>query len=111
LTAYLAGEFTNSVVLAKMKVLTNGRWLWMRTIGSTLVGEGIDSLIFIGVASLTGVFPWSLFWTLVVTNYIFKCSIEALMTPVTYWVVNRLKRARTRIFTTGERRFNILLSD
>jgi len=47
------------------------------------VGEGIDSIVFIAVASLTGVFPWSLFWTLVVTNYIFKCFIEAIMTPVT----------------------------
>jgi hypothetical protein len=111
LTAYLAGEFTNSVVLAKMKVLTNGRWLWMRTIGSTLVGEGIDSLIFIGVASLTGVFPWSLFWTLVVTNYIFKCSIEALMTPVTYWVVNRLKKSENEDFYDRGTRFNILPSD
>jgi len=59
LVAYLAGEFTNSVILARMKVLTGGRWLWMRTIGSTLVGEGIDSIVFIAVASLTGVFPWS----------------------------------------------------
>ncbi|MRR30610.1 VUT family protein, partial [bacterium] len=93
LVAYLAGEFTNSVILAKMKVATKGRWLWMRTIGSTLVGEGVDSIIFIGVACLVGVFPWSLFFTLIVANYIFKCLIEALMTPVTYWVVSKLKRA------------------
>lgn len=91
LVAYLVGEFSNSVVLAKMKIMTRGRWLWTRTIGSTLVGEGIDSIVFITIASIAGVFPWSLWATLVITNYIFKCSIEAIMTPVTYWVVSRLK--------------------
>ena len=64
LAAYFAGEFSNSIVLAKLKVATQGKWLWMRTIGSTLIGEAIDSLIFILVASLFGVFPWSLFVTL-----------------------------------------------
>ena len=108
LVAYLAGEFTNSVILARMKVLTGGRWLWMRTIGSTLVGEGIDSIVFIAVASLTGVFPWSLFWTLVVTNYIFKCFIEAIMTPVTYWVVNHLKKSENEDYYDRDTRFNIL---
>ncbi len=108
LTAYLAGEFTNSVILARLKVITNGRWLWVRTIGSTLVGEGVDSMIFIAVASLAGVFPWSLFWTLVVTNYIFKCSIEAIMTPVTYWVVNSLKKAENEDYYDRDTRFNIL---
>lgn len=111
LIAYLVGEFTNSVVLARMKVLTNGKWLWMRTIGSTLVGEGVDSLIFITVASLTGVFPWSLFWTLVVTNYIFKCSIEAVMTPVTYWVVSKLKKSENEDYYDRGTRFNILPTD
>ncbi len=108
LSAYLAGEFTNSVILAKMKVLTRGRWLWSRTIGSTLVGEGIDSLIFIGVAILAGVFPPSLFWALVVTNYIFKCSIETLMTPVTYWVVSHLKKSENEDYYDRDTRFNIL---
>jgi len=61
LVAYLAGEFMNSVVLAKMKVATRGKWLWLRTISSTLVGEGVDSFVFVGIACLTGVFPWSLF--------------------------------------------------
>jgi uncharacterized integral membrane protein (TIGR00697 family) len=88
---YWTGEFSNSFTLAKMKILTGGRWLWSRTIGSTLVGELVDTFIFILVASLFHVFPWSLFITLVLTNYIFKCSVEALMTPVTYWVVNGLK--------------------
>jgi uncharacterized integral membrane protein (TIGR00697 family) len=93
LLAYLVGEFTNSVVLAKMKVATKGSWLWMRTIGSTLVGEGVDTLAFIAIASLFGVFPWELFWTLVLTNYLFKVGIETLMTPVTYLVVARLKHS------------------
>lgn len=92
LSGYWTGEFSNSFTLAKMKILTGGRWLWTRTIGSTLVGELVDSLIFILVASLFRVFPWSLFITLVVTNYLFKCAIEVLMTPITYVVVNGLKR-------------------
>ena len=108
LTAYLAGEFTNSVVLAKMKVATKGRWLWMRTIGSTLVGEGVDSVIFIAVASLVGVFPWSLFFTLVVANYIFKCLIEMLMTPVTYWVVAKLKHAENEDYFDVKTRFTLI---
>jgi uncharacterized integral membrane protein (TIGR00697 family) len=92
LSGYWAGEFSNSVVLAKMKILTRGRWLWMRTIGSTIVGELVDTFVFIGVASLFHVFPWSLFVTLVLTNYLFKCGVEALMTPVTYAAVRWLKR-------------------
>lgn len=110
LLAYLAGEFTNSVILARLKVITNGRWLWVRTIGSTLVGEGVDSVIFIAVSCLTGVFPWSLFWTLVVTNYIFKCSIEAIMTPATYWVVGKLKKAENEDYYDRDTKFNILPS-
>jgi queuosine precursor transporter len=93
LAGYWLGNFSNNFILAKMKVLTKGRFLWMRTIGSTLVGELFDSVTFILIATLFGVFPWSLFITLALTNYIFKCSIEALMTPVTYQVVRFLKRA------------------
>ena len=108
LAAYLAGEFVNSVILAKLKVATKGRWLWLRTIGSTLAGEGVDAVIFIAVACLVGVFPWSLFLTLVVSNYIFKCSIEALMTPVTYWVVAKLKRAENEDFFDVKTRFSLI---
>jgi uncharacterized integral membrane protein (TIGR00697 family) len=92
LAGYWSGEFSNSFTLARMKVLSRGRWLWARTIGSTLVGELVDSLVFVAIACLFGVFPWSLFVTLALTNYLFKCSIEALMTPLTYLVVNTLKR-------------------
>jgi uncharacterized integral membrane protein (TIGR00697 family) len=107
LIAYLFGEFTNSVVLAKMKVATNGRWLWMRTIGSTLVGEGVDTLVFITVASLAGVFPWVLFPSLLLTNYIFKVGVETLMTPVTYWAVAFLKKSENEDYYDRETRFTL----
>lgn len=93
LAGYLTGEFTNSILLAKMKVLTEGRWLWARTIGSTILGQLVDTVIFMVVASAFGVFPWSLFLALTVSNYLFKCAVEALMTPVTYVMVGALKRA------------------
>jgi uncharacterized PurR-regulated membrane protein YhhQ (DUF165 family) len=70
-----------------------GRFLWVRTIGSTLVGELLDSVVFVFVASLAGVFGWELFASLVLTNYILKCAIEALMTPATYIAVHKLKKA------------------
>lgn len=105
LVAYLAGSFSNSIVLARMKVVTRGRFLWMRTIGSTLVGEGVDTLIFIFVATLAGVFPWELFATLTFTNYIFKVSIEAIMTPITYQIVNALKRAENEDYFDTHTRF------
>jgi queuosine precursor transporter len=93
LVAYFAGEFSNSYVLAKMKILTRGRWLWTRTIGSTLVGEGIDTALFVVIATLLGVFDPSIALSLIVTNYIFKVAIEGLMTPLTYRIVNGLKQA------------------
>jgi uncharacterized integral membrane protein (TIGR00697 family) len=71
----------------------NGKLLFVRTIGSTLAGELVDSVIFVFIASLAGVFGWELFATLVVTNYILKCLIEVLMTPVTYLAVWKLKKA------------------
>lgn len=102
LAGYWCGEFTNSVVLARMKVLTEGRWLWTRTIGSTIVGELVDTVVFVSVASLFGVFPWSLFLTLTVTNYLFKVAVEAMMTPLTYAAVNGLKKAESEdVFDRG----------
>ena len=106
LTAYWLGEFSNSFVLAKMKILTNGRWLWSRTIGSTLIGELVDTVIFVVVASAFGVFPWSLFFTLTVSNYVFKVVMEVLMTPVTYWVVSSLKRAEGEDVYDRDTNFN-----
>ena len=92
LAAYFAGSFSNSFVLAKLKVITNGRWLWVRTIGSTLVGEAIDTTVFVMIAAALGVFPWAAALSIIVANYIFKVSIEILFTPVTYRVVGTLKR-------------------
>lgn len=106
LAGYWTGEFTNSFVLAKMKVLTSGRWLWIRTISSTLVGQLVDTVAFVVVASVLGVFPWSLFLALTVTNYLFKCSVEALMTPVTYGVVGFLKKAENEDYYDKETNFN-----
>jgi uncharacterized integral membrane protein (TIGR00697 family) len=91
LIAYFAGEFSNSYILSRMKILTRGRFLWTRTIGSTLVGEGIDTLIFCTVA-FYGLMPNSLLIAVIVSNYIFKCSVEILFTPVTYVFVGFLKR-------------------
>lgn len=106
LTAYWFGEFSNSFVLAKMKIFTAGRWLWTRTIGSTLVGEFVDSTVFIAIASLFGVFPWSLFWTLALTNYIFKVLVEIACTPLTYVVVNALKKAEAEDYYDRDTNFN-----
>ena len=106
LVAYFAGEFSNSYVMAKMKIVTRGRWLWTRTIGSTLVGEGVDTALFVVIASAFGVFPWSIAWTLIVTNYIFKVGIEALMTPLTYRVVNSLKRIEREDYYDYDTDFN-----
>ena len=89
--AYLVGEFANSIVLAKMKVATNGRWLWSRTIGSTLVGQGLDSLVFVLVAFF-GTIPLAGLVAAIVAQWLFKSVYEAAATPLTYLVVNVLKR-------------------
>jgi queuosine precursor transporter len=89
--AYLVGEFANAAVLAKLKVATGGRFLWMRTIGSTLVGQGLDSTVFITVA-FWGVMPPEIIPTVIVTQWLVKTAYEALATPLTYLVVNNLKR-------------------
>jgi uncharacterized integral membrane protein (TIGR00697 family) len=108
LVAYWAGEFSNSFVLAKMKIITHGRWLWTRTIGSTLIGEGIDSVLFVTLATLFKVpgFVPEIWLTLVLTNYIFKVGVEAIMTPVTYRVVNRLKRLENVDYYDYDTNFN-----
>jgi len=93
LAGYWIGEFSNSIILSRLKVLMKGRALFVRTIGSSLVGELLDSLAFVFVASLTGVFGWELFVTLVVTNYLFKLSVEVILFPLTLLVVRKLKKA------------------
>ncbi len=90
--AYLIGEFANSFVLARMKVLTRGRWLWTRTIGSTIVGQGLDSVVFVLIA-FGGVFSTGVLQDMIVTNWVLKTGYETIATPGTYWVVNKLKAA------------------
>jgi queuosine precursor transporter len=89
---YFAGEYSNSVVLSRMKVLTKGRWLWTRTIGSTLVGELADTLLFVTVA-FAGSYPAAVLAAMIGSNYLFKCGIEAAFTPLTYKVVGLVKRS------------------
>jgi uncharacterized integral membrane protein (TIGR00697 family) len=106
LLAYWAGEFSNSYLLARLKVATAGRWLWLRTIGSTVVGQAVDTLVFLLVATLLGVFPWEIFASLALTNYLFKVAVEALMTPLTYLAVNHLKRAEQEDVYDANTNFN-----
>jgi queuosine precursor transporter len=106
LIGYWTGEFTNSYILAKMKILTKGRWLWTRTVGSTLGGQIVDTGAFLLIATLAGVFPWSIFIQLFLTNYIFKCSVEILMTPATYKICGWLKRTENVDFYDVGTSFN-----
>jgi len=105
LIAYLCGEFLNSYVLAKMKLWTAGKALWTRTIGSTLVGELVDSTLFILIA-FASVLPGSLLFTLILSNYVFKTTIEVVFTPITYWIVGFLKRSEGEDFYDRVTNFN-----
>ena len=106
LAAYFIGEFSNSYVLARMKILTQGRWVWSRTIGSTLVGEAVDSIAFITIATAFGVFPPDLLLSLILTNYILKVGIEVIMTPITLLVIRWLKRAEREDYYDTDTDFN-----
>jgi uncharacterized integral membrane protein (TIGR00697 family) len=94
--AYLIGEFLNAFVLAKLKIATKGRWLWTRTIGSTLIGEGADSLVFItlafGVFQVAGALPAQALISAILTQWGIKVAYEVIATPFTYAIVNTLKR-------------------
>lgn len=105
LIAYFAGEFSNSFTLAKLKLITNGQRLWLRTIGSTLIGQVVDTALFILIA-FTGVVPNSLLWTLIVSNYLFKCGVEILFTPVTYAVTGWLKQQEREDYYDRNTNFN-----
>jgi queuosine precursor transporter len=106
--AYLVGEFTNSYILAKMKIVTKGRFLWLRTIGSTLVGQGLDSMIFITLA-FVGTLPLSALMITAATQWLVKSLYEAAVTPLTYIVVNYLKRREGLDVYDYETRFNPLI--
>lgn len=94
LIAFFCGEFVNSFVLAKMKILTRGRWLWTRTIGSTIVGEGVDSALFYPLAFYdSGLIPNAILWQVMLSQFVAKVMVEVVFTPVTYKVVAALKRA------------------
>lgn len=92
LIAFFVGEFCNSFVLAKMKVASKGKHLWMRTIGSTIVGEGVDTLLFYPIA-FYGNWPNDLLLTVMLNNYLLKTGWEVVVTPFTYVAVNWLKKA------------------
>lgn len=91
LIAYFAGEFSNAIILSSLKLRYRGRHLWIRTIGSTLIGQGLDTMVFCCVA-FYGTLPGNVLRTVILSNYIFKCSVEILFTPITYAVVGFLKR-------------------
>ncbi len=100
IVAFWAGEFVNSYVMAKMKIWTKGKALWSRTIGSTIFGQGVDSIIFYPIA-FWGIWTTEAVFTVMVTNWLLKVLWEALLTPVTYWVVGWLKKAEgVEVFDT-----------
>jgi len=104
--AYFCGEFVNSYVLAKMKIATAGRWLWTRTIGSTIFGEGVDSILFYPLAFYgTGIIPDDKLPSVMVAQFIAKVGVEVLFTPVTYAVVGWLKRAEQEDYYDRGTRF------
>ena len=104
LVGYFCGEFMNSFTLAKLKVLTQGRMLWLRTIGSTIVGEACDSLVFYPLA-FYGVWSDELLGTVMIGNYLIKVLWEVVATPLTYWIVNALKRAEGEDFYDTDTNF------
>jgi uncharacterized integral membrane protein (TIGR00697 family) len=106
---YLAGEFANSFILAKMKILTRGRWLWSRTIGSTIVGQGLDTSIFITLAFIG---TPSFVPIMILYHWLAKTIIESLATPLTYTIVNSLKKKEAIDTYDYETNFNpFLISD
>jgi hypothetical protein len=105
LLAYCAGEFVNSYVLAKIKIRMSGQRLWVRTIGSTLVGELVDTAIFLPVAFF-GIFPNDILIGLFIANYVFKVGTEVLFTPITYQIVAFLKRTESEDYYDRDTDFN-----
>lgn len=105
LLAYWCGEFANSYTLAKLKLVTNGKYLWTRTIGSTVVGQAVDTTV-VMFAAFYGTRPVSVILKLIVSGYIIKVVYETIMTPVTYAVVNYLKRAESVDYFDRDTDFN-----
>jgi len=105
LIAYLAGNFSNSYIMAKMKIIFKGKMLWLRTIGSTLVGEGLDTILFVFIAFFN-VLPFSLVLSIFISNYIFKCGVEILFTPFTYKIISFLKKEENEDYYDNKTNFN-----
>ncbi len=105
MVGYFWGEFANSFVLAKMKIWTGGRWLWTRTVGSTVVGEFVDTLLFCTIA-FYGILSGAKIINYTVVGYVYKTAVEVVMTPVTYAVVGFLKRAEHEDYYDYETDFN-----
>lgn len=110
LTAYFLGSFVNAFILAKMKVMTKGKHLWMRTIGSSVVAQGIDTTLFVLIA-FCGVLPNELLITIAVSNYVFKLAIEVLATPITYKAVAFLKTKEGADHYDHDTKFSFLHKD
>ena len=107
ITAFFAGEFVNSYVLAKMKILTAGRWLWTRTIGSTIFGEAVDSSLFYPLAFYgSGIIPNDKLPLVMLSQFVIKVAVEVVFTPVTYKIVNALKRAEREDYYDRDTDFN-----
>jgi uncharacterized integral membrane protein (TIGR00697 family) len=105
--AYFCGEFVNSYVLAKMKIITAGKWLWTRTIGSTIFGEAVDSALFYPLAFYgTGIIPDDKLPLVMLSQFLIKVGVEVIFTPVTYKVVNALKRAEREDYYDRNTDFN-----
>ena len=103
IAGYLFGEFLNSVVLSKMKVRANGKRLWHRTILSSVVGQALDTLIFIAIA-FSGMYETSVIWGMIAFQYIWKLCYEAALTPLTCFVINRVKqREGVDVYDVGEK--------
>lgn len=105
ISAFFAGEFVNSFVMAKLKIISSGRFLWLRAIGSTICGEGVDSLVFYP-AAFFGVWETHLVITVMLTNYVAKVLWEVLATPLTYRLVSALKHAESEDYYDRNTRFN-----
>lgn len=104
LLAYWASEFANSLTVAKMKLWTNGKYLWTRTVGSTIIGQAVDTAIFFSFVFYDQ--PMNVIWTIIYSGYLFKVTYEILATPLTYLVVNNLKRAEGVDFFDRSTDFN-----
>lgn len=103
--AYIAGEFINSFILAKMKLATKGKYLWMRTLSSSLAGHFFDTVLFI-ILAFWGILSTEIIISLIVSNYLFKLTMEILFTPITYGIVTKLKKVENEDFYDKKTNFN-----